>query len=260
MRSARPDDIAREIGERSAGQHLVVLCDFDGTLCEFHPDPGAVWMPSSIGEALDAIATRTDATVGLVTGRRIDDVRRRAGLSASVYYAGLHGLEIEVEGERFRHPDIGTERDLIHRLADAMSAELSSLGGVFLEDKDVSIVAHFREASPEVQAYVPEIFERHARPYIKSGRLRIMKGSCARELLPKIDWHKGSAVIWICDRVAQHHGSAWPVYIGDDLTDEDAFRALKRTGLGIAASDRVSGAAYRIEGPSEVEALLNRLR
>ncbi len=258
MRSADPAIIAREIRERSAGQHLVVLCDFDGTLCEFHPDPAAVFVPPSIRDALDAIARRPDATVGLVTGRRLDDVRVRAGLSASVYYAGLHGLEIEVEGEHFRHPDIGTEREVIHRIGRALRDELEPLG-VFLENKDVSVVAHYRNVSPEVEARVLDAFERHARSFVKSGRLRVMKGSCARELLPRIDWHKGSAVIWICDRVAHHHGSAWPVYIGDDLTDEDAFRAVRRSGLGVAASDRVTGATYRVNGPTEVEALLRAL-
>lgn len=260
MRSADPVGIAREIREHAAGQHLVVLCDFDGTLCEFHPDPAAVFLPPSIREALDAIARRPDATVGLVTGRRIDDVRTRSRLSPSVYYAGLHGLEIEIEGERFRHPDIGAERELIHRVADAILQEIQPLDGVFIEDKDVSVVAHFRDAALETQARIVEIFEQHARPHVKSGRIKIMKGSCARELLPKTDWNKGSAVTWICDRVANHHGSAWPVYIGDDLTDEDAFRVVKRTGVSVAASDRVSGATYRINGPAEVEALLDALR
>lgn len=258
MRWAEPAAIASDIRARAAGQHLVVLCDFDGTLCEFHPDPAAVFLPPSIRHALDSIARRPDATVGLVTGRRLEDVRTRAGLSSSVYYAGLHGLEIEVEGEHFRHPDIGTEREVIHRIAASLRSELEPLG-VFLEDKDVSVVAHYRDVAADVEAQVLDAFERHARPFVKSGRLRIMKGSCARELLPKIDWHKGSAVIWICDRVAHHHGSAWPVYIGDDLTDEDAFRAVKRSGLAIAASDRVTGATYRINGPTEVEALLSAL-
>ena len=65
MRSVDPSEIAREVQARAAGHHLLVLCDFDGTLCEFDPDPHAVWLPDPLREALNAIAARADATVGL---------------------------------------------------------------------------------------------------------------------------------------------------------------------------------------------------
>jgi trehalose-phosphatase len=260
MRSADPADIARDIRSGGAGQHLLVLCDFDGTLCEFDPDPSAVWLPASLRESLDAIAARPDATVGLVSGRRLDDIRTRAYLGGRAYYAGFHGLEIQGEGAKFTHPDADAVRDVIHGVAGAMAPELQRLGGVFLENKDLSLVIHFRAATTDVQLQALQIFDRHARPHVDDGRLRVMHGSCARELMPNIRWNKGTAVAWICDHVARSHGATWPLYIGDDVTDEDAFKFVKRRGLGVAASDRVTGADFKVDGPGGVETLLNELR
>jgi trehalose 6-phosphate phosphatase len=260
MRSVDPSEIARQVQARAAGRHLLVLCDFDGTLCEFDPDPHAVWLPDSLREALNAIAARPDATVGLVSGRRLDDIRTRASLGEAAYYAGFHGLEIQGEGAKFRHPDAAGMRDLVQSVVAAMMPEIARFGGVFIENKDLSIVAHFRAATTDVQLQFQEVFDRHARPHIESGLLRVMRGSCARELMPNIHWHKGTAVAWICDHVERKHGPAWPLYIGDDVTDEDAFRFVKGRGLGVAASDRVTAADCKVDGPGGVEALLNELR
>jgi trehalose 6-phosphate phosphatase len=260
MRSVDPAELARDIRTRSTGHHLLVLCDFDGTLAEFDPDPHAVWLPRSIREALNGIAAASDATVGLVSGRRLADIRSRAELGDHAYYAGFHGLEIEGEGMRFVHPDVHTSRDLVQGIVAEMGSELRSLGGVFVENKDLSLVVHFRAATTDVQLRVREIIDRHAQPYVDGGRLRIMRGSCARELMPHVRWNKGNAVAWICDRVQRRHGSTWPLYIGDDVTDEDAFRYVKGRGLGVAASDRVTAADVKVDGPAGVEALLSALR
>lgn len=260
MLSVHPGQLAEQVRARSAGRHLLVLCDFDGTLAEFDPDPHAVLLPPSIREALNAIAGNGHATVGLVSGRRLADIRSRADLGAHAYYAGFHGLEIEGEGTRFVHPDVHESRDLIQSIVAAMAPELRSLGGVFLENKELSLVVHFRAATTDVQLRVREIIDRHALPHVQSGRLRVMRGSCARELMPHIRWNKGTAVAWICDRVERRHGPSWPLYVGDDVTDEDAFRFVKGRGLAVAASDRVTGADFKVDGPSGVESLLDALR
>jgi trehalose-phosphatase len=260
MRCADLTDIIPEVHRRRADRHLVVLCDFDGTLCEFHPDPGAVWLPDPVRAALEQIAARPDATIGLVSGRRLRDVRDRAKLTCPAFYAGVHGLEIEGPNARFVHPAFTKFGAFIHDIRALLSGELAGLPGVFVEDKDVSIVAHFRGAEPAVQARVPGIVDRVIAPHVEAGHVRVMDGACAREVLPAIDWDKGSAVDWICECVERRHGSAWPLYIGDDVTDEDAFSVVRHRGLAVAVSDRVSGADFHIDGPAAVESLLNALR
>jgi trehalose-phosphatase len=156
------------------------------------------------------------------------------------------------------HPDVEKAFAVLGQLKGELSAALSTLPGVFLEDKTLSVVAHYRDATPEDARQVPGIVEQHARAYLDSGVFRLMQGACMLELLPDIDWHKGSAVTWIRERIASNHDVA-AVYVGDDVTDQDAFRAVRGYGISVAASTRAAGADFQIEGPGEVEALLRGL-
>jgi len=246
------------IRELRADRHLLLLLDFDGTLAEFDPDPDSVQLQDARRNLLLDLAARSDTTLGIVSGRRLTDVRSRTRLPAPVWYSGLHGLEIEGPGVSFMHPDAEKAFATLRHLAGGLSSELSALPGVFVEDKTLSVVAHFRDASPEDARGVPAIVEKHARSSLESGLFRLMHGACMLELLPNIAWHKGSAVAWIRGRVASSHDTAC-VYVGDDVTDQDAFEAVRGRGLAIAASTRASGADIQIDGPAEVEELLRRL-
>jgi alpha,alpha-trehalase len=240
----------------AAGRHLLLLCDFDGTLCEFNADPAAVWLAPARRAVLDGIASDDRATVAIVSGRRLDDVRLRTMLTIDAFYAGLHGLEIEGPDERYQHPALARTSALLRSLADPIAADLASLPGAFLEDKGHALVAHFRAASAENGARAEDVLLRHARPHLDSGALRTMAGVSMLELMPNIDWNKGSAVNWIRERVVRQHGDAWPIYIGDDLTDEDGFHAVRGHGMSVASSSRAAGADFAVDGPEEVEALL----
>ena len=83
---------AEVIQARAAGRHLLLLTDFDGTLCEFHTDPAAVWLAPSRRALLEEIASDPHATLAIVSGRRLEDVRRRTMLGPDTYFAGLHAL------------------------------------------------------------------------------------------------------------------------------------------------------------------------
>ena len=252
---ARAGEAIRELKD---GRHLLVLLDFDGTLAEFNPDPEAVELPGPRRNLLLALAAKPDTTLGIVSGRRLADVRGRTRLPPQVWYSGLHGLEIEGPGAAFVHPEARKAFAVLREVAGGLSADLSAMPGVFIEDKVFSLVAHFREASAGHAARVPEIVGKHARPHLESGLFRLMHGACMLELLPNIEWHKGSAVAWILERVSADRDTA-TIYVGDDVTDQDAFRIVRGHGLAIAASDRAQGADIRIDGPAEVEELLRRL-
>jgi trehalose-phosphatase len=254
-----PRRVAGRILSAAAGRHLLLLSDFDGTLCEFHPDPAAVVLAPSRRALLETIARAPGTTIGLVSGRRLDDVRRRAGLDVPAWYAGLHGLEIEGDDVRFVHPGVARTREAIERLRVEIAGDIAGIRGTFVEDKGLSMAAHFREASHEDAARVQAIVDERSEPYVRAGALRRMRGACLIELLPDIEWHKGSAVDWILEHVAREHADPAVVYLGDDVTDEDAFRALAGRGISVAASDRVTGADCRLDGPAGIERLLEAL-
>lgn len=256
-------DVARAadaVGRLVRGRHLLLLLDFDGTLCEFQADPAAVSLSNSRREVLLGLRSTGSITLGIVSGRRLDDVRRRTGLGEATYYAGLHGLEIEGGGERFAHPEVAATSALVRRLRDELQERLAGERGVLIEDKALSVTVHYREASAEAAAWVLAVAQRLAQPALDAGRLRIMRGACMVEFLPNIAWDKGSAARWIAERVSARNGDTSTVYVGDDVTDEDAFRAVRGRGLAIAASERASGADFRLDGPGEVEDLLRAVK
>jgi alpha,alpha-trehalase len=148
---------------------------------------------------------------------------------------------------------------LLQVLARALAAHLSALDGVRLENKDLSVAVHTRLASSGSRATARRVIERVVGPHVERRTFRMLPGSAVIEILPDIAWTKGHAVRWIRADVERRHGPVWPVYLGDDLTDEDAFAAIGADGLTIVVGDRESAASMRLAGPPAVEAWLRGL-
>lgn len=250
------DAIARERRDRL----LLLLFDFDGTLAELQRDPAGVYLRPSRRHLLERLARRPMVHIGIVSGRRVADVRARTSLAVPAYYAGLHGLEIEGEGMTFSHPQLEECAGLLQVLARSLTALTSDLPGTLVENKDVSIALHVRGAAPDVRQEAQRRFFRLATPQLESGVLRLMRGSSVFELLPNIAWNKGHAVLRIReDAERQRETKALPVYFGDDLTDEDAFRAIRDDGLSVIVGARPSEARFRLKNPAAVERLLKKI-
>ena len=257
-KGVQADLAAAELARRRDGRHLLLLLDFDGTLVPFDPDPGAVFLPAPLHAHLSALARHPRVTVGIVSGRRLVDLQQRISIPG-VVLAGLHGLEIDARGERFIHPGAAGTSATIRRIAADVQPELAGMAGVFIEDKKLSIVLHYRDASSETAERAQSIFRAAARADVDAGRVRLLPGACVVELLPAVSWDKGHAVSWIRARIERAHGPTFPVYIGDDVTDEDAFRAIGPGGMAIVASGRARGAAFQLDGPEGVSRLLHSL-
>ncbi len=235
----------------------VVLLDFDGTLAEFNPDPAAVRIPEQRRGLLRRLAARADLSGGLVSGRRLADLRERAGGDPALYYAGLHGLEAEGPGFRFVHSAVSAAAPTIGLLVRELRDATRALAGVLIEDKGFSVAVHVRAASPPDARHAMSRFQAIAEPYLAGGLLRVQPGDEMAELLPNVDWNKGNAVRLILNHVRTAcRVPVWPVYIGDDATDEDAFEEIGDSGLTIAVSARTSGAAFRVTDPEAVERFL----
>jgi trehalose-phosphatase len=264
MHTTEPE-LARDAWQRANGRRLLLLLDFDGTLTEFQADPAAVDLPAARREILARLQER--ATIGVVSGRRLEDVRTRVSLD-DIIVAGLHGLEIEIRHgghteetrtQRFVHPDLASALDVSTEVGHRLRERTRELRGVFVEDKGASVALHFREALPGDQRKAIDAFAEVTASIVERGLVRIMRGSNVLELLPNIDWNKGSAVRWIVERVQERSGPVFLVYIGDDVTDQDALTIVEEAdGLAIAASDRVT-ARVRLDGPAGVERFLAAL-
>lgn len=249
-----------ELTRRRSGRHLLLLFDFDGTLVPFKADPDAVYLSSDVSDRLCRLAKRPDATVGIISGRRLADLQERLKVEGDIYLAGFHGLEIqEPGGESFVHPGAAAAVPTMQKIAETIRPQLGELPGVFIEDKYFSIALHYREAQPAVRVVALSRFMDAARADVDSGKLRLLPGACVVELLPGAAWHKGSALQWIRERIERIHGPTFTVYVGDDVTDEDAFRVVGPDGMALSASERASGAHFNVSGPEGVKRLLDSL-
>ena len=253
------DEVAAEIAA-DLERPVLLLTDFDGTLCEFQADPAAVFLSERRRAALSALAARADMSVGVVSGRRAADVRRRTALDGPVYYAGLHGMEINGPDTGFEVPDLALRRDLLQGIAGAVAEAIAPLPGAFIENKDLSVALHVRAAAPADRERAERAFWSLATPALDAGTVRLQRGECVFELLPDITWNKGDAVRWIEADAALRHGAAVrPVYLGDDRTDEHAFEAIGDRGVTVIVGRRPSRAGRRLPDPAAVERLLVRL-
>lgn len=260
MMFASPGDVARRVADMARDRHLLVLLDFDGTLCEFQPEPHQVWLRRERRSALQQLLALDRVTTGFVSGRRLSDLRERVGLTGDMWFAGLHGLEIEGFGRRFVHPRVAEARGLLAVIARALRRQIAHLPGVLIEDKELSIALHVRKASPEHKREAEALFTRMATPQVEEGTLRLMPGSNVSELLPNIPWNKGDAALWIRQAEGELRGAdPVTIYLGDDVTDEDAFKVVGPEG-SVMVGPRPSKVETRLENPSAVEQFLGALR
>ena len=253
------EDVAEAILARGPSR-VLLLSDFDGTLCEFRDDPESVRLAEPRRAALSTLARRPALCVGIVSGRRAADIRDRAALDGPVYYAGLHGMEIDGPAGGFTVDRLAAQRDRLRALAGTLSAAVEPLDGVFLEDKDLSVALHVRAASPPDRVRAEQTFWALVSPALNAGLARVQRGHHVFELLPDIAWNKGNAVRWIEADAARRLGSpVRPVYLGDDRTDEHAFEAVGDRGVTVIVGRAPSAAAHRLPDPAAVGRLLDHL-
>lgn len=250
------DEVQHAIANRPAGTRLVYLSDYDGTLAEFHIDPTIPRPSKRTRELLCRLADREDLSLGIVSGRRVADLRTRTQLRTRVYLAGLHGMEIEVGQRRWQHPDLEVAREDVRELNERLEEVRGKVPGLILEDKHASVAVHVRGVDPERRAYGLDLADACAAEWVSTGRLRRLTGNLVLEFLPNVACHKGDATLWIARDVEERWGErAWVVFVGDDITDEDAFLAIER-GVGVLVGARDSAAAYQLGSTSEVNALM----
>lgn len=249
------DDFAG-ISRRAEGKRMAVFLDYDGTLSPIVETPDRAVMPGEMREAV--IELSRHCPVGVISGRDLLDVQDKVRID-SIVYAGSHGFEIAgPKGLRVENT-VGAEfLPALDKAEKELSRKLGSLQGLLVERKKFAIAVHYRLVDPEraeeVERAVAEVAARYP-------GLRTASGKMIFELQPDIDWHKGKALLALLDALQLAGEDTLPLYIGDDVTDEDAFRSLQGRGIGIVVRDtpRETAAAYRLKNPDEVRELLRRL-
>ena len=235
---------------------LALFLDYDGTLTDLVDHPSDAKLTDEARATLDACAARPDTEVAIVSGRALADVRQLVG-NNELTYAGNHGLEIEGEGIEFRHEDLVHYQSRVEALAAALGEV--SLEGAWVEAKGPTLTYHYRQVDGGARAPLIE----RCREIIEAAGFQTREAHCALEARPPIGWDKGRAVLHI---LRARHGPSWAeatrvIYVGDDQTDEDAFRFLAGLSMTfrVGPDDVLTAASHRLPHPRAVQALLGYL-
>ena len=232
---------------------VFIFLDYDGTLTPIVDTPDLAVLSDEMRRAVRELASRYK--VSIVSGRATDDVRGKVQID-KIFYAGSHGFEIVNPEGRV---EISREAQAIRGTIDEAHAELSgrlkNIKGALVEHVKYTISVHYRlvadEDFPQIEKAVLDVLDEYP-------NLRKTCGKKVFEVRPRIDWHKGKAVEWILNMLGFDAVRQFAVYIGDDVTDEDAFAALEDKGFGVLVSekDRPSAATYRIKDTQAVKKVL----
>jgi trehalose 6-phosphate phosphatase len=243
--------------------HLLLLSDYDGTLTPIVGRPDDAVLPPGIRDKLTRLTKNPAFSVGVISGRGLPEIRSMVGIEG-IYYAGNHGLEIEGPGMSYIPPAAGTARPMMRELAGQLAAKLANIDGVIIQDKGLSISIHYRMVAKGEERTVTDIVHRLTTGPCNEGKIRVFSGKKVWEIRPPVDWDKGKAVAAIAGEIKRlHHPERLlTIFLGDDITDEDAFRVVQSPAgwsVYVGGEAATSAAGYYLNSTEEVAELLARL-
>lgn len=258
--SALGAEARRLLADRLAGSRLAVFLDYDGTLTPIVSHPDLAMLDDGMRSALRRLAARVP--VAIVSGRDVEDVREKVDVTG-IYYAGSHGFDvIEPDGRRRDHEPARPFMGALDAAEKELEAAMDGIVGAHVERKRFAVAVHWRQVA---DADVPSVEEAVDAVRAAHPELRKTHGKKVFELRPDVDWNKGKALVSLAAALAGDGGVAigdlLPLYIGDDVTDEDAFTAIEGAGVGVAVAggDHKSAADFHLRDTSEVRIFLEEL-
>ncbi|PWZ14779.1 putative trehalose-phosphate phosphatase 3 [Zea mays] len=260
------------------GKQIVMFLDYDGTLSPIVEDPDRAVMSEEMREAVRRVAEHFPTAI--VSGRCRDKVLNFVKLT-ELYYAGSHGMDIQGPAA-CRQPNHVQQANVVHTQAEAaavhyqaaseflpvieevfrtLTAKMESIAGARVEHNKYCLSVHFRCVREEEWNAVNEEVRSVLREY---PNLKLTHGRKVLEIRPSIKWDKGKALEFLLKSLGYAgRNDVFPIYIGDDRTDEDAFKVLRNMGQGIgilvSKLPKETAASYSLSDPAEVKEFLRKL-
>ncbi|KAL8199609.1 hypothetical protein R6Q57_013177 [Mikania cordata] len=258
------DLVFDEITDASNGKQIVMFLDYDGTLSPIVDDPDRAFMSDAMRATVRKLAKCFPTAI--VSGRCRDKVYKFVKL-AELYYAGSHGMDIRGPVKHKKSPPsvlcqpASEYLPMIDEVYGLLMEKTKSTAGAKVENNKFCLSVHFRCVDEtkwsELAGQVRSVLKNYP-------NLRLTQGRKVLEIRPAIKWDKGKALEFLLESLGYANCTdVFPIYIGDDRTDEDAFKVLRETGQGfgilVSKDPRDTNASYSLQEPSEVMVFLQRL-
>lgn len=238
------------------GKRLAVFLDYDGTLTPIRDRPELAVLSDVMHQRLDRLGGLYPTAI--VSGRAVQEVKDLVGVD-DLFYAGSHGFDIVgPRGSGVRY-EVGKRFvPTIEHAHALLCSELREIDGVIIENKVYSLSVHYRlvkeERVPAIEQVIDQVLRQHP-------TLCKTHGKKVLEVRPRVDWHKGKAVQWILGTIGSMAMATVALYVGDDTTDEDAFKVTAESGIGVLVTSepRLTAAQFVLEDSEAVGIFLERI-
>ncbi len=239
-----PAGLQRALDTVAAAPRLLIACDFDGTLAPIVNNPTDARPLPAAADALIGLSEVPSTDLALISGRALSVLRELSAMPSAVHLVGSHGAEFDTG---FSHP---IDEDLLTRITKELNAIAANRGGVTVETKPASVAMHVRNAS----AVDGDAALREARAAAESWDAQLTEGKSVLEFAV-ISTDKSEAV----DILRTRYDASAVVFLGDDVTDEKAFRRLHASDVGIKVGPGETLAGFRVDSPEDVALALEHL-
>lgn len=249
------------IQESLKDKYLFIFLDFDGTVAPITATPDQAALSVETSGLIKKLSANPQICLAFISGRSISDLKEKIKID-NIIYSGNHGLEIEGPKIKFVYTVAAYFRKNLEQIKSVLAGNYSSIKGLLIEDKGLSLSLHYRMAEESQIPQIKAIFEEALAPYKENAGLKVKYGKKIFEVCPAVQWDKGKVVLWLLSRqvFASKDKQVFPIYIGDDVTDEDAFKALRGKGLTVFVGESgQSEAQYYVKNPAQVAQLLQDL-
>ena len=233
----------KKIEKQFKDKEIVLFFDYDGTITPIVSHPKDANLSEAMRNTL--IKLSNQCTLAVISGRGLNDIKSRVGIKG-IYYSGSHGYEIEGPSVKMEYQPALEFVKTFDELEVELNNRLASVEGSLVERKKFSIALHYRNVSKSEVDLVEKAADEAV---IKYPKIRKSYGKKVYELQPDLEWDKGKALEWLLEALHIEKRGSKIFYLGDDITDEDAFSAIKTYGIGILVGSqaRNTGAQYKLK-------------
>jgi trehalose-phosphatase len=239
--------------KRRLDRPMVLFLDFDGTLVRIAERPDLAVLDPKGKKLLLSLVKRVPTVI--ISGRALHDVKSRVGIGTAVY-VGNHGLEIEGINIKYNMKNASQWLALLKKLSSSIRKTVGAIPGIIIEDKIWTLSIHYRLVSGASRQKARRLFLKAVRGFRGEDSFRVTHGKAVWEIRPPDEWNKGKAVAWLLNQPGYRR--RWPLYLGDDRTDQDALKVVRRGGVGIwvGAAQEKGAARFSLDNPRDVRQFL----